>query len=81
MIPNQLDRYSSHTIGGINKQRTGKLSSHLSLLNNKLQERLEIAQGKSYRSWKRYFGMLVQTHKQVGITWTVLKEPFDKGVD
>ena len=58
-----FDRYTSHTIGGAKTQRAGRLSSYLRLIGNKLQERLDIARGKSYRSRKLKFGMPVQTHK------------------
>ena len=80
LITVNFNRYNYHTIGGINKQRTGRLSSHLGLLDNELQERLDMAQGKSYRSWKTKFGILFQTYKEGGTTWVVLKEQFDKGM-
>ena len=59
----KLDHYKYRTIGGVKKQRAGRLSYHLGLLENEPQERFDIAREKSYRSWKRPFGMSVQTHK------------------
>ena len=59
----KFDRYNYQAIGGVTKQRAGRLSSDLGLLDNKLQERLDIYLGKSYRSWKRKFGTPIQTHK------------------
>ena len=37
--------YYSHTIGGVMKERAGRLSSYLGLINNELQEILEIYRG------------------------------------
>ena len=61
-------RYNYHTICGVKKQRAGLLSSHLGLLGNELQERLDIARSKTYMSWKHKFDMTVQTHKEGCVT-------------
>ena len=46
-----FDRYNCYTIGGVKNKRAGRLSYYLGLIDNELQERLEIARGRSYRSW------------------------------
>ena len=57
------DQYIYHTIGSVKDQRGGRFSSSFNLLKNKLQEILDISQGKSYISWKHKFGMPIHTHK------------------
>ena len=68
----KFNRYTYHTIGGVKNQRAGQLSSHIGLLDNKLQDILDISREKSCRSWKHKFDMTIHTHKEGSMTWAVL---------